>query len=194
MIQGDHEDAPGQIRLNFGFDRAEQPPTTSRRSARSQGRSARSWAPSRASCRSLHGRVGERLPHNISLWRGDENAFLPDGRRHKPSQIGLNASAASSSTCGAHGVTASTVNSVPTLLGHGFLGAGLRRLGVPEPRPRRGISSPDRFEYRSVDSAVNPYLRSRALIKVMDDGIELKARPGEPEEGTSTSDRGRQGG
>ena len=24
MIQGDHEDAPGQIELNFGFDRAEQ--------------------------------------------------------------------------------------------------------------------------------------------------------------------------
>ena len=27
MIQGDHEDAPGQLELNFTFDRAERPPT-----------------------------------------------------------------------------------------------------------------------------------------------------------------------
>ena len=53
MIQGDHEDAPGQLELNFNFDRAEQsPPTTSRPTGRSAGRSGASWARSRASCRS----------------------------------------------------------------------------------------------------------------------------------------------
>ena len=44
------------------------------------------------------------------------------------------------------------------------------------------ISAPGRFEYRSVDSAVNPYLCLAALIKAMDDGINRKLDPGEPEE------------
>ena len=52
MIQGDHEDAPGQIELNFGFDRAERAADNLSTFARSAGRSAGSSAPSRASCRS----------------------------------------------------------------------------------------------------------------------------------------------
>ncbi len=44
------------------------------------------------------------------------------------------------------------------------------------------VSAPGRFEYRSVDSAVNPYLSLAALIKAMDDGIDNKIDPGEPEE------------
>ena len=44
------------------------------------------------------------------------------------------------------------------------------------------VSAPGRFEYRSVDSAVNPYLSLAALIAAMRDGIERKLDPGEPEE------------
>ena len=44
------------------------------------------------------------------------------------------------------------------------------------------VSAPGRFEYRSVDSAVNPYLSLAALIKAMDDGIKRKIDPGDPEE------------
>ena len=44
------------------------------------------------------------------------------------------------------------------------------------------MSAPGRFEYRSVDSAVNPYLSMAALIKAMEDGIERQLDPGEPEE------------
>ena len=44
------------------------------------------------------------------------------------------------------------------------------------------VSAPGRFEYRSVDSAVNPYLSMAALIMAMWDGIERKLDPGEPEE------------
>ena len=44
------------------------------------------------------------------------------------------------------------------------------------------VSAPGRFEYRSVDSAVNPYLSLAALIAAMEDGIERKLDPGEPEE------------
>jgi glutamine synthetase len=44
------------------------------------------------------------------------------------------------------------------------------------------VSSPDRFEYRSVDSAVNPYLSVAGLLKAMEDGIKNQIDPGPPEE------------
>ncbi len=44
------------------------------------------------------------------------------------------------------------------------------------------ISAPGRFEYRSVDSAVNPYLTMAALIKSMEDGLDNDLDPGPPEE------------
>ena len=40
---------------------------------------------------------------------------------------------------------------------------------------------PGRFEYRSVDTMVNPYLMASALLKAFDDGIGRKLDPGEPE-------------
>ena len=44
------------------------------------------------------------------------------------------------------------------------------------------ISAPGRFEYRSVDSAVNPYLSFAALLAAMKDGHRPQPRPGPPEE------------
>ena len=44
------------------------------------------------------------------------------------------------------------------------------------------VSSPDRFEFRAVDSMVNPYLMQGALLKAIDDGLRNKIDPGEPEE------------
>ena len=44
------------------------------------------------------------------------------------------------------------------------------------------ISAPGRFEYRSVDSMVNPYLMGSALLKAFEDGIDNDIDPGEPEE------------
>jgi glutamine synthetase len=44
------------------------------------------------------------------------------------------------------------------------------------------ISAPGRFEYRSVDSMVNPYLLAGAVLKAFDDGIDRNLDPGEPEE------------
>ncbi len=43
------------------------------------------------------------------------------------------------------------------------------------------VSAPGRFEYRSVDSAVNPYLSFAAIIKAMADGISRNIDPGPPE-------------
>ena len=76
--------------------------------------------------------------HNISLWRGDENAFLPDTDDvHKPSEIGLYAIGGILEHLRA--LTArhrADGQLVPPPLGHGLLGAGLRRLGLPEPHDR----------------------------------------------------------
>ena len=44
------------------------------------------------------------------------------------------------------------------------------------------ISAPGRFEYRAVDSMVNPYLMAGAILKAADDGIKNDIDPGEPEE------------
>ena len=40
------------------------------------------------------------------------------------------------------------------------------------------VSSPDRFEFRCVDSMVNPYLMQAALLKALDDGIKNRIDPG----------------
>ena len=76
--------------------------------------------------------------HNISLWKGDENAFMPEtDDQQKPSQIGLYAIGGILEHLGAltarHRVDRQLV---PPALGHGLLGAGLRRLGLPEPHDR----------------------------------------------------------
>jgi glutamine synthetase len=44
------------------------------------------------------------------------------------------------------------------------------------------VSAPGRFEYRAVDSMVNPYLMAAGLLKAFDDGIKHKLDPGEPEQ------------
>lgn len=44
------------------------------------------------------------------------------------------------------------------------------------------ISAPGRFEYRSVDSMLNPYLMAAALLKAFDNGIKRNLDPGEPEQ------------
>ena len=139
MIQGDHEDAPGQIELNFGFDRAERTAdnlSTFRQIAKQVGREEGAFP-----CfmpKPFMGVSANGCHTNISLWKGDENLFLPDTDDvHMPSQLGLNAVGGilehlRALTC----VTASDRELVPPLLGDRVLGAGLRGLGLPEPDDR----------------------------------------------------------
>src|SRR5665648_628526 len=44
------------------------------------------------------------------------------------------------------------------------------------------VSAPGRFEYRAVDSMVNPHLMATVLLKAMDDGIRNNLDPGPSEE------------
>ena len=168
MIQGDHEDAPGQIELNFGFDRAEQTAdnlSTFRQICKQVGRELDAFP-----CfmpKPFMGVSANGCHHNISLWRGDENAFMPDTKDLQKPSRGLYAIGGIMEHLAA--LTAVTVDRqlVPPPVGHRLLGARLRGLGLPEPDDRAARLGPGRFEYRSVDSAVNPYLSLAGLIAAM---------------------------
>ena len=101
MIQGDHEDAPGQLELNFNFDRAELTAdrlTTYRQICRQVGREMDAFA-----CfmpKPFMGVSANGCHHNISLWQGEENMFMPDGDDPRvPGRSGCTRSGASWSTC-----------------------------------------------------------------------------------------------
>ncbi len=185
MIQGDHEDAPGQIELNFNFDRAELTAdnlSTYRQICRQVGRELGAFP-----CfmpKPFMGVSANGCHHNISLWEGDRNAFDPDtDDRQRPSQTGLHAIGGILEHLGAlTAVTASTVNSYRRLWDTGFWAPVFADWGYQNRTTALRVSAPGRFEYRSVDSAVNPYLSMAVLIAAMADGIERKLDPGEPEE------------
>ncbi len=186
MIHGDHEDAPGQLELNFNFDRAEITAdnlSTYRQVCRQVGRELGAFP-----CfmpKPFMGVSANGCHHNISLWRGDENVFEPkEGEdRRMPSQIGKYAIGGILEHLGAlTAVTASTVNSYRRLWDTGFWAPVFADWGFQNRTTALRVSAPGRFEYRSVDSAVNPYLSMAALIKAMEDGIEREIDPGEPEE------------
>jgi glutamine synthetase len=185
MIQGDHEDAPGQIELNFGFDRAEKTAdnlSTFRQICKQVGREEAAFP-----CfmpKPFMGVSANGCHHNISLWRGDENVFMPEtDDQQKPSQIGLYAIGGIIEHLGAlTAVTASTVNSYRRLWDTGFWAPVFADWGYQNRTTALRVSAPGRFEYRSVDSAVNPYLSMSALISAMRDGIDRKLDPGDPEE------------
>src|SRR6478609_10222786 len=161
MIQGDHEDAPGQLELNFMFDRAEATAdrlTTYRQICRQVGRELGVFP-----CfmpKPFTGVSANGCHHNISLWQGDENMFLPDGDNPRiPSKLGLQAIGGmlahlDALTC----ITAPTVNSYRRFWDTGFWAPLFADWGYQNRTTALRVSAPGRFEYRSVDSAVNPYL------------------------------------
>ena len=168
MIQGDHEDAPGQLELNFMFDRAELTAdrlTTYRQICRQVGREMDAFP-----CfmpKPFMGVSANGCHHNISLWQGEENMFLPDGDNPRmPGKIGLQAIGGvlehlRALTC----ITAPTVNSYRRFWDAGFWAPIFADWGFQNRTTALRISAPGRFEYRSVDSAVNPYLSFAALLR-----------------------------
>ncbi|CAM5666712.1 Glutamine synthetase OS=Streptomyces alboniger OX=132473 GN=CP975_09880 PE=3 SV=1 [Streptomyces alboniger] len=130
------------------------------------------------------GSSGNGCHHNISLWQGNENIFLPEGDDPRlPSKTGLHAIGGvlehlEALTC----ITAPTVNSYRRLWDAGFWAPLFSDWGFQNRTTALRVSAPGRFEYRSVDSAVNPYLSFAALLKAMQDGIQRNLDPGPPEE------------
>jgi glutamine synthetase len=116
--------------------------------------------------------------------RGGENTFMPDtGDIQLPGQTGLWAIGGIVKHLG--GLTAigcSTVNSYRRLWDTGFWAPVFADWGFQNRTTGLRISAPGRFEYRAVDSMVNPYIMAAGLLRAMDDGLNNKMDPGKPEE------------
>jgi glutamine synthetase len=212
MIQGDHEDAPGQLELNFMFDDAMRTCdrlTTYRQICAQVAREFNIIA-----CfmtKPFMGVSASGCHHNLSLWRGGkdqlvntvhskqlpgledvfnyrkggDNLFMPDQALdpRKPGPIGLYSIGGVIKHLGAlTAIGSSTVNSYRRLWDTGFWAPVFADWGYQNRTCGLRVSAPGRFEYRSVDSTVNPYLMAGALLKAFDDGIVNKIDPGEPEE------------
>jgi len=208
MIQGDHEDAPGQLELNFTFDDALR--TCDRLTTYRQicAQVAREF--DLIACfmsKPFMGVSANGCHTNISLWRGGddkvdslgngelpgmdgsftyrrggENTFMPVADSNKPGPIGLHCIGGVLEHLPAlTAIGCSTVNSYRRLWDTGLWAPVYADWGYQNRTCGLRISAPGRFEYRAVDSMVNPYLLAGALLKTFDDGIRRKLDPGEPE-------------
>ncbi len=209
MIQGDHEDAPGQLELNFMFDdclRTSDRLTTYRQicaqvarefnliacfmpkpfmgvSASGCHHNLSLWRGGEDVINELHNKPLPGLKENYAYRKGGENTFLPLKGEHKPGPVGLQCIGGVIKHLGAlTSIGSSTVNSYRRLWDTGFWAPVFADWGYQNRTCALRISAPGRFEYRSVDAAVNPYLMAGALLKAFDDGISNKMDPGEPEE------------
>jgi len=209
MIQGDHEDSPGQLELNFQFDEALR--TCDRLTTYRQicAQVAREFDLIACfMCKPFMGVSASGCHHNLSLWRGGEegvntfkqnpvpglegsftyrrhgeNTFMPLPGERKPGPIGLNCIGAVMEHLPAlTAIGCSTVNSYRRLWDTGFWAPVYADWGYQNRTCGLRVSAHGRFEYRAVDAMVNPYLMASALLKAFDDGIRRKLDPGEPEQ------------
>ena len=209
IIQGDHEDAPGQLELNYTYDdalRTADRLTTYRQLCAQVAREFNLIACFMS--KPFVGVSASGCHHNISFWEGgkdevvrlgdtqaasDEvftyrqggnNLFLPDGSDPRlPGKIGLQVIGGIVDHLFAlTAIGCSTVNSYRRLWDTGFWAPVFADWGFQNRTTGLRISAPGRFEYRSVDSMVNPYLMAAALVRAADDGIRRNLDPGPPEE------------
>ncbi len=211
MIQGDHEDAPGQLELNWTFDdvlRNADRLTTYRQICAQVAREFDLIACFMS--KPFMGVSASGCHHNISFWhggedqmkvlgndskhlpgmeenfmyrKGGENTFMPDtDDPQMPGKVGLQVVGGIVKHLGAlTAIGCSTVNSYRRLWDTGFWAPIFADWGYQNRTTGLRISAPGRFEYRAVDSMVNPYLMGAAIIKAADDGIKNDIDPGPPE-------------
>ena len=186
MIQGDHEDAPGQLELNFNYDdalRTADRLTTYRQICAQVAREFNIIAC--FMCKPFMGVSANGCHHNISLWkggkdefkvlgndaknlpgfehnymyrRGGTNTFMPEGKDvQMPGQIGLYAIGGIVKHLAAlTAIGCSTVNSYRRLWDTGFWAPVFADWGFQNRTTGLRVSAPGRFEYRAVDCMVNP--------------------------------------
>ena len=209
MIQGDHEDAPGQLELNFTFDEALR--TCDRLSTYRQICAQVARENNLIACfmtKPFMGVSASGCHTNMSLWTGGsdsinvlgndplngtegvysyrsggENKFMPDtDDLQMPGQIGLYSVAGVMKHLDAlTALGCSTVNSYRRLWDTGFWAPVYKDWGFQNRTTALRISAPGRFEFRAVDSMVNPYLLCAGLLRAFDDGISNELDAGQPE-------------
>ncbi len=209
VIQGDHEDAPGQIELNFAFDRPLRTSdriTTYRQICAQVAREFGLIAVFMS--KPYMGMPANGCHHNVSLWRGGEdrlvtldqspipameevftytkggeNAFRDPNELWLPSALGRHALGGVLTHLNAlTAVGSSTVNSYRRLNDTGLWAPVGASWGLQNRSCAVRVSSPDRYEFRAVDSMVNPYLMQAVLYQAMHDGIAKEIDPGPPED------------
>jgi glutamine synthetase len=209
LIQGDHEDAPGQVELNFTYDTTlatSDRLTTYRQICAQVAREFDLIAVFMS--KPYMGMPANGCHHNISLWRGGEPRVLQlvgdplpgmdevftytkggtneqhdTSQRWLPAEMGRHALGGMLKNLNALvAVGSSTVNSYRRLNDTGMWAPVGASWGLQNRSCAIRVSSPDRFEFRCADSMVNPYLMQAALLKAIDDGLKNKIDPGEPEE------------
>ena len=209
IIQGDHEDAPGMVELNFAFDDALKTSdrlTTYRQICAQVAREFEMIAVFMS--KPYMGMPANGCHHNISLWLGgkEELTMLVDAplpamphvfhhtkggvnQVRDPAEVWLPATTGRYALGGMlnhlnalTAIGASTVNSYRRLNDTGMWAPVGASWGLQNRSCAIRISSPDRLEFRVADSMVNPYLMQAALLRAIDDGIRNRIHPGEPEE------------
>jgi glutamine synthetase len=124
------------------------------------------------------------MEQNFTYRTGGTNHFMPDNNTHqkKPGPVGLNCIGGVIDHLPAlTAIGCSTVNSYRRLWDQGFWAPVYADWGYQNRTCGLRVSAPGRFEYRAVDSMVNPYILASALLMAFDDGIERGLDPGEPE-------------
>jgi glutamine synthetase len=208
MIQGDHEDAPGQLELNFMYDDAMRTAdrlTTYRQICAQVAREFNLIACFMS--KPFMGVSANGCHFNLSLWKGGEdvvnklsnetllgmdgvyeyakggeNTFLPLPGNRKPGPVGLNCiGGVMDHIPGLTVLGCATVNSYRRFWDTGFWAPVFADWGYQNRTCGLRVSAPGRLEYRAVDSTVNPYLMAAGLLKVFDDGLTRDLDPGEPE-------------
>jgi glutamine synthetase len=205
IIQGDHEDAPGQVELNTQFDEATR--TADRLTTYRQicAQVAREF--DLIACfmtKPYMGMSANGCHHNLSLWRGGEGrvadlvegplpamdevfTYARGGRNElrdelevwKPSTTGRHALGGMlEHLAGMTPIACSTVNSYRRLNDVGLWSPVAISWGLQNRSCAVRMSSPDRFEYRACDSMVNPYLMMSALYSAIGDGLDRSIDPG----------------
>ena len=210
MIQGDHEDAPGQLELNWTYDNVLR--NADRLSTYRQICAQVAREHGLIACfmtKPFMGVSASGCHTNMSLWKGgkmkvnklgnkklpgvDEvfsyveggtNTFMPDTKDMQlPGKVGLQSIAGIMKHLPAlTALGSSTVNSYRRLWDQGFWAPVYADWGYQNRTCGLRVSAPGRFEYRSVDSAHNPYLMGSGLLKAFDHGISEKMDPGKPEQ------------
>ncbi|WP_416973967.1 glutamine synthetase family protein [Streptomyces sp. 4F14] len=205
MIQGDHEDAPGQLELNFTYDdplRNADRLTTYRQICRQVARELGLVACFMA--KPFLGYSGSGCHHNLSVWQGGQDEELdlgtstsaPGVRTHRTGGTNLllrEAGGTGLSDVGRHtigGIVAhlpaltalacSTVNSYRRMWDAGLWAPFTAHWGYQNRTCALRVSAPDRFEFRVADAMTNPYLMAAGLLAAADDGLTRQLDAGEP--------------
>jgi glutamine synthetase len=188
MSYGDHEDAPGQLELNFRFDR---PVTT-----------ADNITTYRQICAAVarkHGLLASFMPkpftgvsanghhHHFTLVddKGTNVFHDPDGVAQLSDKgrhfLGGMLDHFGALMC----VGNPSVNSYCRMWDFGFWAPVYKNWGWQNRTCTVRVAGGGRFEYRGVDSSCNPYLTIAALLKAGLDGLEREVDPGPPQEGNT---------